>query len=105
MAKKKVTSKSIRQGQTIYQVVVNPCALNSPSYHVIPIRIASQKTNYPELGEVWLRDNQEANIDFIRGRLSWYEGYDNFCPEFYYSRRKAESKAKLRNSIERGMWP
>lgn len=102
MSKRKVTTKSLRQGQTVYLVV---CEIGEPDqpYNVYKIQLKSYKTPFPAPFETAIDKNHRTNIDHMKMRISRYEKYGIMRLDIFYSRRKAESRAKLRNSIERGI--
>jgi hypothetical protein len=78
------TVKSLRTGQTIYQVGVNDAGGANPSAFVRQISVGGERTPYPELGDLII----EAPVDHLRDILAtmpeWLRGY------VFYSKRRAE---------------
>ena len=67
MSKRKVTAKSLRQGQTVYLVV---CEVSEPDqlYVVCKIQLKSHKTPFPCLSETTIDTYGYMNIDYLRSR-------------------------------------
>ena len=82
------TVKSLRTGQTIYQVCVNDAGGANPAAFGRQITVGSKRTPYPRLGD-WVI---EAPVDYLRNILAtmpdWLKGY------VFYSKKRAERFAK-----------
>ena len=98
---KKVTSKSIRTGQTVYAIgwhgfdPARGSGLPTISeYYVFKMVIGSNKIPYPEEGCVV---ENPVNLKWMKERLAFYEKRPEARVKFWYSRRRAQRSGDLHN--------
>ena len=93
---KKVTSKSIRTGQTVYCIGGFDLSVGyeDAKFKVIKTIIGSNKV--PLACEACIVENP-VNLNWMKERLAYYEQRPEARVKFWYSRRRAQRSADLHN--------